>query len=215
MRSLETPMAVTLSRAMRFLESDDIDGAERAFAALAGPSHDGVIARFRRAECLSRLLRHEEAIAEARTAQGDAPDQPSTGMWLAWVLAESGDLAGAAAVRHPPGHDAFTEPVSRAFRGLHEFATSIRALRGDGDGGVAAAVTAILEGRHAPVHSLALRVAESQRIAASDRWPDAPAAWFRWACRKEREEYRQGPHPDPPQIADPARPTPAEKSDKE
>src|SRR6185295_2803808 len=65
------PMAMSIAAAMRVFESGDLAGAERAFASIAGTSRDGVIARFRRAECLSRLGRHDEAVADARTAHAD------------------------------------------------------------------------------------------------------------------------------------------------
>src|SRR5688572_1183644 len=115
-------MASPLPHAMKLLESGRFEEAAAGFAPLASASHDGVIARFRLAECLSRLGRHDEAVDAARAAHRDAPGTPSTAMWLAWTLAEAGRFDEAAAVLPPPGHEEFTDPVRAAFAALAKLA---------------------------------------------------------------------------------------------
>ena len=186
-------MATTLAAAMRLVEDARLEDAAAAFAPLAGTSDDGVIARFRRAECLSRLGRHDEAVAEAQQAHRDAPETPATALWLAQALAEAGRFDEAAAVRHPAAQKEFVGPVSDGYVGLAKLAADVVPERG-------AVVDAVLASRHAPLYSLALRVAERRRLAAAPRWPDLPSIWYRQECALEMEEDGVSEHPAPPRL---------------
>jgi tetratricopeptide (TPR) repeat protein len=182
-----------LPDAMRLLEKAQFDDAAAAFLPLAGPGADGVIARFRRAECLSLLGRHDEAIEEARRAQADAPAATAPGLWLARCLAEAGRFDEAAAVRHAPEQEAFVGPVAAGYAALAKLAQDAAADR-------PAIADAILESRHAPLYSLALRIAERGRLRAEPRWPDLPSVWYRHECALEMEEDKKTDHPAPPRL---------------
>ncbi len=194
----------SISRAMKSLEAGRLGDAETAFAALAGPSGDGVIARFRRAESLSRLGRHDEAVAEAQTAQRDAPETPSTALWLAWVLAEAGRTADAAAVVYPKGHEEFTDCVRDGFAALAVIATDVKSGRDE-------ARKALLASRHFPLFSLALRAAERDRLlGVGKRFPDPLSVWSVHVSKTDFDETGDGPPPTPPEIRDPSLPSRSE-----
>jgi hypothetical protein len=182
-----------LTRALRHAERGRLDDAAQALAPLAGPTGDGVIARFRRAECLSRLGRHDEALEAARDAHRDAPEAPATAIWLAQTLAEAGRFDEAAAVRHPDAQREFVGPVAAGYAALARLATDTADDRGE-------VVDAILDARHAPLHSLALRLAERRRLAAPARAPHLPSVWYRHECDQEREELGVAEHPCPPSF---------------
>lgn len=200
---------------MRLVERGLLDTAAAAFAPLAGAAGDGIVARFRRAECLSRLGRHDEAIAEAQRAHDDDPDAPATGLWLAQALAEAGRLDDAAAVRHPGRHSEFVGPVAAGYvglahlgsvlklgTGLHDEPTPAPAPASPGDRTrLSDAIDAILSSRHAPLYSLALRVSERARLAREPRWPDLQSFWYRHECTLEMEEDGLTTHPAVPPIS--------------
>lgn len=195
-----------LRAALRRMESGDLEGAAADFAALAGPSREGGIARFRRAECLSRLGRHAEAVETARTALADAPGTPAAALWLAQCLAEAGREGEAAAVPFPDGHDVYVGPVREGFRALAELVGAAPcADRG-------AVVEAIRASRHAPVLSLALRTAERDRLLCGPRAPDLHSVYAAHDCRMDREgtSDAETPHVRPPLPRDPAAPTAGE-----
>lgn len=188
-------MPPTVADAMKLAESGRFEDAAAAFAPLAAPAGDGVIARFRRAECLSRLARHDEAIDEARRAHADAPDAPATAIWLACTLAEAGRFDEAAAVGHPKEQWEYVGPVAAGYTALAKLAANAPDGRDD-------VVAAILDSRHAPLHSLALRLAEARRLAAEPRWPDVPSVWYRHECSLEMEEDGLTDHPQVPRFLD-------------
>ncbi len=179
---------------MRLLEKGRFDEAERTLAPLAGDSRRGVIARFRRAECLSRLGRHDEAVAEARAAAAREGGAAAPGLWLAQALAEAGRFAEAAEV---------ASPVQDAWAALARVAANDRA-------DAAHTVERVLEARHAAVYSLALRLAESDRLRSATRWPDLPALWYAHECRSEMQEDGLTEHPPVPRLRNPERPTSGE-----
>lgn len=194
----------SISRAMKSLEAGRLEEAEAAFAALAGPAGDGVIARFRRAECLSRLGRHDEAVAEAQTAQRDAPGTPSTALWLAWVLAEAGRTDDAAAVVYPKGHEEFTDCVRDGFAALAKIAANVKSGRDD-------VRKALLASHHFPLFSLALRAAERDRLLGGGmRFPDPLSVWSVHVSKTDFDETGDGPPPTPPEVRDAALPSRSE-----
>lgn len=184
-------MPVSLSAAMRLFEARRYDEAERAFAALAGPTRDGVIARFRRAESLSRLGRHDEAIADARLAFADDPGHPPAPLWLAQALAEAGRLDEAAAVEFPTEDDAEIEAIARGFAMLPKFS----APSGDDADAV---VAALLATRHSPLYSLALRVTEASRLAGPPYGPDLITAGTLRFALFEADDLGKQVHPELP-----------------
>jgi len=182
-----------LTAAMRLLEEGRFGPAAEALRPLAGAGRDGVIARFRLAESLSRLGRHDEAVDEASRAHADAPDLPSTGLWFAQTLAEAGRLDEAAAVRHPEKQREFVSPVATGYAALARLPVA--------EGGARAELAAqILESRHGPLYSLALRLTERRRLAKEPRWPDLPSFAYRNECRTEMREDGVTEHPAPPKI---------------
>lgn len=178
---------------LRFEESR-FEEAAAAFAPVCGPSGDGIIARFRRSECLSRLGRHDEAVAEAQRAHEDAPDVPATGVWLAQALAEAGRHADAAAVRFPDAQREFLSPVAAAWDAVAKLASGATTDR-------AAVREAILASRHAPAYSVAIRLAETDRLVRGPRAPDLPSVWYREECAEEMREDGATEHAPPPRIA--------------
>jgi hypothetical protein len=188
----------SIAAAMRLFESGDVAGAERAFAALADASRDGVIARFRRAECLSRLGRHEDAVEGARAAQHDGSAEPAPWVWLAHCLAEAGRTDEIASIPIPAAH---TEELAVLRDGYAALTRLARDDRGDAQRTTAA----ILDTRHAPLYSLALRIAEARRLTEPRRWPDLPSVWYAHECRMELEETKKKGHPAPPTAATPAK----------
>ncbi len=184
----------SLAAAVGLLEEGRIESAAEALGALAGPSREGVIARFRHAECLSRLARHEEAVAAARRAFEDAPQSSAAGLWLAQTLAEAGRDAEAGQLKLPTTDVESLEPLRAGFAALARVAAGDR---GDAD----ATVKTILETRHGPLYSLALRRAEALRLAdAGHRGPDLVTVYGRMQCRFEMECDRQTEHPSRPEI---------------
>lgn len=192
-----------LRAAMRLLESDRLDEAAAALAPLASPAPEGVVARFRRAECLSRLGRHDEAVDEARRAAADAPDDPAPAVWLARCLAEAGRFDEAAAVAFPARHEDFVGPVRRGYEALARMATGSAEARAETS-------AAVLGSRHAPVLSLALREAERERLVRGPRAPDLHSVYAAEECRLEREELGRPAHDPPPFPRDRSAPSGAE-----
>ena len=82
-------MGMNLASAIAELEAARYERAVEALSAVASASGDGVIARFRQAEALSRLGRHDDAVGVARQAVADAPSALAPSLWLAQVLAEA------------------------------------------------------------------------------------------------------------------------------
>ncbi len=184
---------------MRLLEGGRLEEAVLALAPLTGPSRLGAIARFRRAEALSRMGRHDEAVEEARQAVADDSVAPAPSVWLAGVLAEAGQYDGAAAVEFPATS---VEPLDFLRAG---FAALGRIARGEREGADATAA-AVLETRHSPIYSLALRLAEADRLASETRWPDPVSSWYALDCRRERAAMGQAEHEPTPPIANPRQP---------
>lgn len=184
-------MARTLGAAMALLERERYGEAAEALAGLASDSHDGVIARFRRAECLSRLGRHEEAIEEARRAVADEPHAPATAVWLQQALAEAGRFDEAAEVQLPAEHAEYLDPLGEGYSALAHLAA------GDSVDREATART-ILDSRHAPLYSLAVRVVERERLSSDRRAPDLPSVWYALDCRLEMEDLGLKVHPPLP-----------------
>lgn len=181
---------------MRVMEKGDLAAAERALASVEGSARDRVIARFRRAECLSRLGRHDEAIADARAALRDGSDETAPWVWLVHCLAEAGP--GAEIPPPPPRHAEELAPIRAGYEALERIR---RGERGDAD----AATSAVLDARHAPLYSLALRVLESQRLRSPQRWPDLPSVWYAHECAYELKCDKVAVHPEPPSAASPAK----------
>lgn len=184
-------MATSISAAMRVLERGDVAAAEPLFASIAGTSRTGVIARFRRAECLSRLGRHEDAVEQARAAFGDGGGESAPWVWLAHCLAEAGRVAGIEAVPVPPHHTGELGPMRAGYVALGRLAAGDRS-------DAAKTVDAILDTRHAPLYSLALRLAEAARLAKDPRWPDLPSTWYAHECRLEMKAEKLAAHPPVP-----------------
>jgi hypothetical protein len=188
----------SIASAMRVFEKGELAAAERHFAEIAGSSRSGVIARLRRAECLSRLGRHDEAVADARVAFQDGPRESAPWVWLVHCLAEADRSDEAVGVPIPAEHSAELTTLRDGYAAL---------ARVSADDRVAAAQTveAILETRHAPLYSLALRTAESKRLRASKRWPDLPSVWYAHECRMEMEADKIAEHPRAPSASRPAK----------
>lgn len=187
-----TPM--TVRHAMTLLETGRFDAAEAAFAAHVGPTHEGVIARFRRAECLSRLGRHDEAVEEARLAREDDTVHPPASLWLATVLAEAGRYEEAADVPLPGLLTGEDERMSAAFLALADLAADRR-------DDVERTVARILAARHPPVLSLALRLAERHRAAAPDHGPDPGSLFLALEALDTAECRNRVVHPELPDDA--------------
>jgi hypothetical protein len=188
-------MSTSIAAAMRVLERGDLAAAERAFADVSGGERDAVIARFRRAECLSRLGRHDEAIADARTAFASGRGESAPWVWLVHCLAEAGRHGEAAVVDIPAEHAEELTTIRAGYAALAKVAANDRA-------DAAKTVATILDTRHEPLYSLALRVAETSRLAAAPRWPDVPSVWYAHECRMEREHDKVAVHPAPPSASD-------------
>lgn len=187
-------MTTSIAAAMRVLEKGDVAAAERAFADVAGSRRDAVIAHFRRAECLSRLGRHDEAVAEARVALRDGPGESGPWVWLVHCLAEAGRFGEALAVEVPAGHAEELTTIRAGYAALAKLAADDRA-------DAAKSVDAILDTRHEPLYSLALRLAEKRRLAAPPRWPDVPSVWYAHECRMESKANGESEHPAVPSAA--------------
>ncbi|MCE9635224.1 MAG: hypothetical protein K8T90_05900 [Planctomycetes bacterium] len=190
-----------LTVAMRLFDEAAYEAAANALAPLAGTSHDGVIARFRLAECLSRLGRHADAVDAARRAYTDATLTPATGVWFAQCLAEAGRYDDAAAVRLPEDQREFTGPVADGYAALAKLAANVAGL---GTAEREAVADAILVSRHSPIYSLAIRLTERARLSAEPRWPDLPSWWYRHECVMEMEEDGVTRHASPPQLDGPS-----------
>jgi tetratricopeptide (TPR) repeat protein len=191
-------MSTSIAAAMRVLERGDLAAAERAFADVTGGPRDAVIARFRRAECLSRLGRHDEAIAEARVALRDGPAESATWVWLVHCLAEAGRFDEAISVEIPREHAEELTTIRAGYAALAKLAANDRA-------DAAKTMDAILDTRHEPLYSLALRIAESRRLRAEPRWPDLPSIWYAHECRMEMEHDKETEHPAPPSASNPGK----------
>jgi hypothetical protein len=190
-------MTTSIGAAMRVMERGDLAAAEQALGRVAGSARDLVIARFRRAECLSRLGRHDDAVAQARAAFADGRDEPAPWVWLADCLAEAGRLGEIAGAEIPAAHAEELTPLRDGYAALARVASGDRR-------DAQKTMDAILETRHLPLYSLALRVAETQRLANEPRWPDVPATWYAHECTLEMKDLRQTAHPAPPQASSPA-----------
>jgi len=184
-------MTMSIAAAMRVFEKGDLAGAEIAFAAISGTSRDGVIARFRRAECLSRLGRHDEALADARAAFKDGRGESAPWVWLVHCLAEAGRFDAIASVEIPGAHVEELTTIRAGYAAAAKLAADDRA-------DAAKTVDAILETRHAPLYSLALRIAETSRLRSTKRWPDLPSVWYAHECRFEMEADKVTEHPPAP-----------------
>ncbi len=189
-------MSTSIAAAMRVYERGDVAAAERAFADVTGGPRDAVIARFRRAECLSRLGRHDEAIAEARAALRDGPAESATWVWLVHCLAEAGRFDEAVAVDIPREHAEELTTIRAGYAALAKLASDDRT-------GAAKTMDAILETRHQPLYSLALRTAEARRLRAAPRWPDLPSVWYAHECRMEMQHMKETEHPAVPSASNP------------
>jgi len=187
-------MQISMRAAMRLLEKGDLAAAAEALDGLAGPEGRGVIARFRQAESLSRLGRHDEAVAAAEQAAKDAPDSAAAAIWLLQCRAEAGDLAGAAATPLPPTSVESLGFLSAGYGALARLASGDRArLVEDRE--------AILGTHHHPLYSLTLRALEARRLAADVRSPDLISVWAALECRLEMEDEKRREHPTPPNAA--------------
>src|SRR5262245_14490738 len=184
-------MSGSIASAMRALERGDLAAAERAFADVAGTSRTGVIARFRRAECLSRLGRHDEAVTEARAALSHGGEESAPWVWCVHALAEAGRFDEAVALAFPAVHEEELAPIRAGYAALAKLASGDRA-------DVEAKRAAVLDTRHLPLYSLALRLAERARLAESQRWPDVPSVWYAHECRMEMEADGLTDHPRAP-----------------
>jgi tetratricopeptide (TPR) repeat protein len=190
-------MGTSIAAAMRVFEKGDFAAAESAFASVTGSARDLVIARFRRAECLSRAGRHDEAVEHARAALRDGPRESAPWVWLVHCLAEAGRFDEAAAVEIPAEH---AEELTVLRAGYAALGTLAAAGRVD-----AKAVEAMLDTRHQPLYSLALRHAETARLAEPKRWPDLPSIWYAHECRMEMEADKQTTHPPVPTASNPGK----------
>src|SRR5262245_8655259 len=189
-------MTISIAAAMRVMERGDLAGAERAFGDVGGSERDRVIARFRRAECLSRLGRHDEAVEDARAALAKGGGEPAPWVWLADCLAEAGRLVEIAGVDIPAAHAEELTPLRDGYAAL------ARVAKGDRRDAQKTR-DAILETRHQPLYSLALRVAETQRLAKEPRWPDVPSTWYAHECTLEMKDLKQTEHPAVPPASSP------------
>ena len=186
-------MSVSLASAVGLIENGEFARAADALAPLANGSRKGVIARFRRAECLSRLGQHDEAVVEARQAHDDGAAVPAPGLWLAHTLAEAGRFDEAADISYPATS---VEPLDYVQAG---FAAVARVAAGDRTD-AEKTVEAVLETRHAPIYSLALRQAELRRLQSDLRPPDLPSVWSKIECGLEMEYDHLTTHPAIPEI---------------
>ena len=186
-------MAVSLASAMGLFEKSRFDAAADAFAPLSGSSRAGVIARFRRAECLSRLGRHDEAVDEAQQAFADDSASSAPALWLAQTLAEAGRLDEAAEVALPATSAESLDGLRAGYRALARIS---RGRRKDGED----TVRAVLDTRHSPIYSLALRLTEADRLAREPRNPDLPSVWYAIECGMEMEHDKLTEHPVPPTV---------------
>ena len=191
-------MSTSIAAAMRIFERGDVAAAERAFGEVSGSARNLVIARFRRAECLSRLGRHDEAVADARSAMQDGGAEPAPYVGLVHCLAEAGRFDEIAAVPVPPAHAEELTPMRAGYAALANLARNDRA-------DAAKTVERILETRHQPLYSLALRIAESHRLRTAPRWPDVPSTWYAHECRMEMEAAKQLQHPPAPSASNPGK----------
>ena len=191
-------MTTSIAAAMRVFERGDVAGAERAFAEVTGGARDLVIARFRRAECLSRLARHDEAVVEARSAMQDGGAEPAPYVALVHCLAEAGRWNEIASVAIPPAHAEELTPMRAGYAALARVASNDRA-------DAAKTVEAILGTRHQPLYSLALRIAETRRLSGAPRWPDVPSTWYAHECRMEMEADKETQHPPVPPASNPGK----------
>lgn len=184
-------MARTVDQAMQVFEAGRLEEAAQAFEELAGPTGDGLIARFRLSECLSRLGRHDEAVEAARVAASDQPDRPAAPLWLAQCLVEAGRFDELSGVELPPDPTGELGTVAAGFRALAAVASGSPQDPG-------AVVRAILESRHAPVYSMALRLAEGGRLRGPARWPDPPGVYHPHGALFELDDAKKRAHPDLP-----------------
>ncbi len=186
-------MAASLAAAVGLLERSRLEEAARALLPLAGPSPGGVIARFRRAECLSRLGRHDDAVAEARRAHADDGAAPAPALWLAQTLAEAGRLDEAAGVALPATAVESLGGLRAGYRALSRIAAGRRKDAED-------TVRAVIDTRHAPLYTMALRLTETERLAAAPRGPDLPSVWYAIECGLEMAHYKLREHPAAPAV---------------
>ena len=191
-------MTISIAAAMRVMERGDLAAAEQAFGDVSGSAHDRLIARFRRAECQSRLGRHDEAVEHARAAFAEGGGEPAPWVWLADCLAEAGRLGEIGRAEIPSACGEELVPLRDGYAAL------ARVVAGDRRD-AAKTVESILGTRHLPLYSLALRTAERQRLAREPRWPDVPSTWYAHECTLEMADMRQTTHPVPPPATSPAK----------
>ena len=88
----------------------------------------------------------------------------------------------------PPEHAEELTTIRAGYAALAKLAADDRA-------DAAKTMDAILETRHEPLYSLALRLAETRRLRTPPRWPDLPSVWYAHECRMEMEHDKQTEHP--------------------
>ena len=187
-------MSGSLRGAMRLLERGVLDDAARALAPLASASREGVVARIRLAEALSRLGRHDEAVTESETAVRDAPGQAAPAVWHARCLAEAGRWDEVAATTLPATSVESLDFLKSAFGAVARIAAGDR-TDPTGDARLICAT------HHSPLYSLALRAVETRRLGPPVRSPDLVSCSAREDCREWLEEEKK-PHPQPPPASD-------------
>jgi tetratricopeptide (TPR) repeat protein len=173
---------------MRLFEQGRLAEAADAFGTLTGASGDGCIAQFRRAEALSRLGRHDEAIEDARTAYENGRDEPPAPLWYAQALAEADRFEEAAGVAFPDSDDEELRGVRAGFGALAALARNDLSDR-------AGTISTLLATRHHPLFSLARRVAERSRLAAPPTGPDLYSTFMAAQALYEADDAMKQVHP--------------------
>jgi hypothetical protein len=119
-------------------------------------------------------------------------------VWLVHCLAEAGRFDDATSVAVPAEHAEELTTIRDGYAALSKIARGDRA-------DAAKTVDAILDTRHAPLYSLALRTAETLRLRADKRWPDLPSVWYAHECRFETAADGLTEHPPVPSAANPTK----------